>query len=86
MFLSIVWDNTIFFNINHKILNNYRIFINNYGGIGNLKLNYYDGQKDNIILEGSKTFSFSSYNSTRNIYFFSEKSFAFNKNKLPNDI
>ena len=71
-------NNTIFFNINHNILNNYRIFINNYGGIGYLKFNYYDGQKDNIILEGSKTFSFSSYNSTRNIYFFSEKSFAFN--------
>ena len=74
-------DNTnITFNINRNISNKYRVFINNIGGLGYLKSNDTDENKDNIYLEGRKEiYSFSFYNEIqiRNISLFSKRNLAF---------
>jgi len=74
-------DNTkITFNINQNISNKYRVFINNIGGLGYLKSNDTDENKDNINLEGRKEiYSFSFYNEIqiRNISLFSKRNLAF---------
>jgi len=66
-----------FFYINQKILYKYRIFINNIGGRGNIIFNGFDEKKDNFFFEGKKTYSFSIYNETKNISFFSQRNLAF---------
>ena len=70
----------ITFNVNQNISNKYRVYINNIGGIGYLKSNDTDENKDNINLEGrTQIYSFSFYNEfqIRNISLFSKRNLAF---------
>jgi len=82
LFIVFYLENSIktFFFINQTISNKYRVFIINIGGIGYLKYNDTDENKDRIRLEGRKqTYSFSIYNEIqiRNISFYSRVNLAF---------
>ena len=69
--------NTSFY-LSQNILNKYRVFINHIKGKGSLIFNESDVNKDNINLEGKKTYSFSIYKETKNISFLSEQNLVFN--------
>jgi len=68
----------IFFYINQNIIYKYRIFIDNIGGSGNIIFNGFDEKKSYFFFEGKKTYSFSIYNETKNISFFSQRNLALN--------